>query len=146
MLGLALSLLLLLPSVCQAVLGEPESSVAQDRKFSATKTYRKRTQNVVSVHELVSDALTIREFAANGIIFAVAWNGMSHPDVSQLFGKQFEIFRQQNERVRKLPGRGPGKVDAGNLVVEYSGHMRSVRGRAYLLNQIPPGFSLEDIQ
>jgi hypothetical protein len=43
-------------------------------------------------------------------------------------------------------GRGRETLTSANIVVEKEGHMRDVKGRAYLPSAIPDGVTLEDLQ
>ncbi len=83
--------------------------------------------------------VTIRAYAsAQGTVFGLAWQGVTTPDLQLLLGAHFAAFRAANRNHRH---RGPVTITAGDLVVQLSGHMRDLRGRAYLTSAIPPQLS-----
>ncbi len=101
-----------------------------------------------TVHEFTYGGTRVREYAnANGIVFAIAWDGLSHPDLSALLGRYYADYKIQ---MRAQPGRMKGarfsRVNARNLVVEHGGHMRNLRGRAYDQTLFPSGVTVRDIQ
>lgn len=82
----------------------------------------------------------------DGTVFAVTWNGLGEPDLSQLFGTFYNEYEQANKGTATPTGRLPKKVQSDNLVVFKSGHMRHVTGKAYNPNLVPSGFNLKDLQ
>ena len=70
--------------------------------------------------------------------------GRGLPDLSQLLGSYFAEYQtaaaaQRAQRQRLL-------LQTEHLVVETSGHMRDLRGRAYVPALLPPGVSADEIQ
>jgi hypothetical protein len=89
--------------------------------------------------------VTVNEYlSVNGTVFAVSWRGPRPPDLSQLFGAYFAEY--QTAAAQPHAQRGHLFVQTENLVVETSGHMRDLRGRAYLPALLPPGVSADEIQ
>lgn len=87
----------------------------------------------------------IREFAgADGIVFAVAWQGASLPDMRQLLGDYFPTYvsSQQSNRagLNRLDGRRPG------LVVISAGRARGFHGLAYVPALLPVGLNIEQLK
>ena len=74
--------------------------------------------------------MTVKEYLSpNGTVFAVSWRGPRPPDLSQLLGSYFAEY--QTAAAAPHAQRGHLLVQTENLVVETSGHMRDLRGRAY---------------
>ncbi len=99
------------------------------------------------VQEIVSDSTTIREYISpNDIVFAVAWNGLRHPDLTQLLGSYAGEYHQTLQKMPREKGHRFHRVKTNQIVVEKWGHMRNLRGRAYVPNLIPPGVRIDDIK
>ena len=93
-----------------------------------------------TVHEIQSPTGTsVREFVgADGIVFAVAWQGPFVPSLRQLLGSYFPTL------VQAARAQGPHRaglrtllVHTPELVVETGGHMRALFGRAYIPDRVP---------
>jgi hypothetical protein len=133
---------------CLAALGDTVASVAADQQKFQMRRQIRQVQNY-SVHTLTDDTGTvINEFVSpGGIVFGVAWQGPSIPDLSQLLGTHFTTFQTQVLSESKIRARRRGaSVRNGNLIVESGGHPRDYRGRAYLSDQLPGGVTAEVIQ
>lgn len=132
-----------------ATLGEPAASVARDSKaFSGTllKSTNRSNYRIQSIASGTSTT-TVREFVApTGVVFAVAWNGLVHPDLKVLLGSYDPEYRKALSRIRRQPGRQHSKVVSDRLVVETWGHMRNLQGRAYLPGMLPEGVSPDEIR
>jgi hypothetical protein len=134
-----------LPHVAYAALGEPEVTVAADTqqlngsvKTTARTNYR--------MHEIqLPSGVLLREFAAaDGNVFAVAWNGPAIPNLRQALGRYFDVY--QSAAKTKHGGRRHLQIRQDDLVVQSSGHMRAFTGRAYLPQSVPSGTALEEIR
>ena len=107
----------------------------------------KTSQSVYTVHEMqTTDGIVVREFiSAQGRVFAVSWRGPSKPDLRALLGDSFDRF------VSGTQARGPGshhhlQVRGPDLVVQSSGHMRAMFGRAWLPQLVPAGLEVETLE
>lgn len=129
-----------------ASLGDDVSSVQSDQAHINARLRTSQT-SAYSVHELQTPTGTvIREFASPaGRIFAVSWQGSSLPDLQQLLGSHFQDFQQAVKAQNRRPVGGPLYVQQNGLVVEIGGHMRSIRGRAYLPDEVPAGVRVEEL-
>jgi Protein of unknown function (DUF2844) len=78
------------------------------------------------------------------VVFAVAWSGPWMPDLRQLLGESYELFRRA-PRSSRVRGRAVA-IDQPGLVLRSSGRMRSYRGLAYLPARLPSGVKPEEIQ
>ncbi|GFE56829.1 DUF2844 domain-containing protein [Geobacter sp. AOG1] len=131
----------------QAALGKSAASVASDSKALSAVRRTTTARNGFTVHVIVSDANTVREYVSpDGTIFAVAWNGLSHPDLTPLLGSYADEYRQALKQTPRKPGRRYLQVKANRVVVEKWGHMRNLQGRAYVPALIPTGVSVDEIK
>lgn len=128
-----------------AALGEPEESVQADREHMAGQV-RRAVFEGYTMHEITApDGRKVREYVTpGGTVFGVAWEGNTLPDFSQLLGSYFPLFQQA--AASPVRRHGPLVVQVGSLVVVSGGHMRSLRGRAYLTDLIPANVSKDVIQ
>lgn len=131
-----------------AALGDNEASVAADQKAYKAARHTSKQLEKYTVHELSAGSTTIREYAdASGKIFGVAWQGLAQPDLSALLGTHLKDFQEANQRTpRQFGRRGSSRVVGDQLVVERYGHMRAVRGRAYLPASLPDGVTSDEIE
>ena len=143
-----------LPSAI-AALGDDVSAVEKDRVRIAAKTAAPISLEKFTVHTISNDGLIIREYISKaGKIFAVAWDGNTSPDLEPLLGKYFTEFKVQNKSMNKnsssaikMKSRTARSAVVGNnVIVEKSGHMRNMHGKAYLPQFIPAGVSINEIQ
>ena len=142
--GIALAVLLAAVPVW-AALGGSEQSVQQDRDRVAGQV-RRTVHQSYTLHEIITpDGRTIREYVSpGGTVFAVAWEGPTLPDLSILLGSYFTAFQQAS--AGQGHRHGPLYVQAGTLVVESGGRMRSFRGRAYVTDLIPSNLSKDVVR
>lgn len=133
--------------LCRATLGESADSVPADRKALAAVRHSTTNHGNYSVQEIISDVNVVREYISPaGIVFAIAWNGLTRPDLSTLLGSYASEYRQAMQQTPRKPGRRYSKVRSDRVVVEQWGHMRNLQGRAYVPDLIPPGVSIDDIK
>ena len=131
----------------RATLGEPAESISVDSRALSAARQGVTTRNRYTVEEVVSDANVVREYLTpSGIVFAIAWNGLSHPDLTPLLGSYVAEYRQALRKTPRTPGRRHFRVRADRVVVEKWGHMRNLQGRAYDPALIPPGVSIDEIK
>ena len=133
------------PRTASATLGEPEISVQGDvaQLRASIKTSEDRAS--YRIHEIqLPTGTVLREFVApNGTVFAVAWHGPSKPDLRQTLGRYFDAMVSAPKL--KFADRRHLQIQQGDLIVQASGHMRALTGRAYLVSAIPGGVSLGDL-
>jgi len=88
----------------------------------------------------------VREYiAADGIVFAVAWDGPVPPDLKALLGKYFDTMTAQSKGVPRA-GRSYVSVNLPGVVIYSGGHMRAFEGSAWIPAQLPAGFSADDVR
>jgi hypothetical protein len=89
---------------------------------------------------------TVREYVgANGVVFAVAWDGPFLPDLRELLGQHFATYTSESARLPKA-GRGPVRVAQPDVTIESTGHMRAYAGRAWVDSLLPAGFDKDAIE
>ena len=144
-LGLFAALVPLILSPLFASLGDDVSSIRSDQ-LQLKASVRVLPGSLYSVHEMQTPSGTvIRQFVSPaGTVFAVTWRGFP-PNLKQLLGSHFDEYVQAASRQTASRGRSV-RIDNGDLVVDYGGHMRSVFGRAFLRQKIPSGVSGDEIR
>jgi hypothetical protein len=85
----------------------------------------------------------VREYvAANGIVFGVAWEGPTLPDLKSMLGTSFDVYVAATTTRRGTPLA----VSNSDLVVYSAGHLRAFAGHAYLPQAVPAGVDVGVIQ
>jgi len=130
-----------------ATLGERADSIANDSHALSAAAPTTITRAKYSMQELTAETTTVREYLTpEGVVFAVAWNGLVHPDLRVLLGCYDEEYRGALAQQQRLQGRRQKHVRSQRLVVETWGHMRNLQGRAYLPELVPEGVNLYEIR
>ena len=131
----------------QAALGESVDSVVVDQRALAAKRVSKTVGTGYTVQELQADSVTLREYVApTGVIFAIAWNGIIHPDLMSLLGTYAGEYQTALRQAARQRGSRHRRVETDQVVVEKWGQMRNLQGRAYAPALIPSGVSIDEIQ
>lgn len=131
----------------EAVLGESAGSVESDRTALSASRLAVTGGNGYAVHEIVSDSVTVREYVSNsGVVFAVVWKGMVHPDLTRLLGSYASEYHETLQQMPRQKGSRRFQVKTPSIVVQKWGHMRSLQGRAYVPALIPAGVSVDEIR
>ncbi len=130
-----------------ATLGEKAGSLAADRKALSAVQRASVTRQNYTVQELDAGGNVVREYVSpSGVVFALAWSGLSHPDLRPLLGTYAGQYRQALQRTPRERGKRHFMVNADGVVVEKWGHMRNVHGRAYVPALLPSGVSIDEIE
>ncbi len=150
-LTLCLGLIMAFPAnaqQAQATLGESEDSVAADQKALSAVKCATTIRTNYTVHEFKSDGTVVREYVSpSGIVFGIAWNGLTHPDLKPLLGSYAGEYEAALKRTPPKPGISRNaRVETDRVVVEKWGQMRNLQGRAYAPSLIPPGVSIDEIK
>jgi hypothetical protein len=133
--------------LAHSTLGEPANSVVSDRKAFSAVQRATTTRNGYTVQEFESDANIVREYISPaGVVFAVAWNGLSHPDLTSLLGSYVGEYKQALRQTPRRRGQRHLQVKTNSVIVEKWGHMRKLQGRAYIPALIPSGVSINEIK
>ncbi|MEX3897950.1 DUF2844 domain-containing protein [Paraburkholderia sp. BR10954] len=133
-----------LPFAAHATLGQNASTVDADQTRLHAVAHAASAQGAYSVHALTLPSGThVREFvAANGIVFGVAWDGPTLPDLKAMLGASFDAYVAASATRRGVPLA----VSNSDLVVFSSGHLRAFAGYAYLPQAVPAGVDVSVIQ
>ena len=131
----------------QATLGEPAGSVEADRNALYAVRNAAMARGGYTVQEIESASVAIREYISpSGIVFGIAWNGLIHPDLTQLLGSYAKEYKKALQQTPRRLGQRHLQVKTSRVVVEKWGHMRNLQGRAYAPALIPPGVSANEIR
>jgi hypothetical protein len=136
------------PNFAAASLGGTASTVESDRARMQAE-FRVERKDAYSVHELRAlNGVVVKEFISpNGIVFGVAWQGPSRPDLQQLLGGYFAQFRQAAKTQRETSSvRRMLRIEQPGLVLHSGGHARAFVGHAYVPELLPPGVHAEEIR
>jgi len=141
-------LTLAVPLSTQASLGGDVTSVRADQaKLQAT--VHTTAAGPYTVEEVKAPmGVVVREYVSSaGKVFAVAWQGPTHPDLQQLLGSYFQVYKQalQTQKPTHLH-RAPIFINESGLVLEMGGHMRFLVGRAYIPSLVPTNVQMEEIR
>jgi hypothetical protein len=161
-LTLSALIVFLAPTSAIATLGEPVKSIAADQQVlggqlrmlnqtspggQALHEQSPASSNPAYTVEQISTpaGVTVNEYLSpNGTVFAVSWRGPRPPDLSQLLGSYFAEY--QTAAAAPPAQHHRLLLQTEHLVVETSGHMRDLRGRAYVPALLPPGVNADEIQ
>lgn len=88
---------------------------------------------------------TVREYARNGVVFAVAWNGPFLPDLRELLGRHFATLTDDAARA-PAAGHNRIRIARPDVTIESGGHMRAYNGRAWVNGLLPAGFDTNGIE
>ena len=131
----------------EAILGEPVKTVESDRKALSASPVTADVNANYTIHQFNVDGTSIREYVSpSGIVFGLAWNGLTHPDLTQLLGSYTTEYKEAQGRTPRRHGERRVQVKADHVVVEKWGHMRNLQGRAYVSDLIPTGVTTDEIK
>ncbi len=127
-----------------ATLGQNVSTVDGDQTRMHAVAHTATTQSAYSVHLITMPSGTlVREYVAhNGVVFGVAWEGPTLPDLKATLGNSFDQYAAATATRRGTPLA----VSSGDLVVFSGGHLRAFAGHAYLPQAVPAGVDVGVIQ
>jgi hypothetical protein len=125
-------------------LGQSAGSIANDAAAMQAVSHASSVQAAYSIHTITLPSGTVvREYVApSGIVFGVAWDGPTLPDLKATLGAAFARYVSASST-----GRGnPLAVSADDLVVYSGGHLRAFAGHAYLPAAMPAGVDASVVQ
>jgi len=134
----------LIPMLAKAGLGQTEAAIERDRT-QLHSSARQWSMGPYRVHELLTpEGDRIREFVgADGLVFAVAWEGPFMPSLQVLLGTQLERART----AARVPGdHSQLHIQQPGLVLHSVGHLRAFQGQAYLPEQVPAGVDVRELR
>jgi hypothetical protein len=127
-----------------ATLGQNVSTVDNDQARLRAAAHTVITQSAYSVHVMTMPSGTlVREYvASNGVVFGVAWQGPTLPNLKSMLGASFDQYVAAVATRRGTPLA----VASSDLVVYSGGHLRAFAGYAYLPQAVPAGVDVGVIQ
>ncbi len=148
LLGMGLFLVFLMPArQTLAALGQSVESVESDRASLSAVRGAMTAHRDYTVHEIKTESTVVREYVSPaGIVFAVAWNGLVHPDLTELLGTYAGEYQEALRLTPQTKGRRQLQVKTNRVVVEKWGHIRDMKGRAYAPDLVPAGVSIDAIK
>jgi hypothetical protein len=131
-----------------AGLGEPEASIAADQAALAAARAQGTARGLYRVEHLVARTRTVREYVSpDGVVFAVCWEGVSHPDLAAVLGAYAAPVRRAPEQDRgRARRRAARRLETAGVVVETWGHQRAIHGRAFVPDLVPAGVRLDELR
>jgi hypothetical protein len=126
-----------------AALGGDATSVEADRAVMRGALHV-TTSAQYTVHEIETPAgVFVREYVADGRVFAVSWHGHGRPDLRQVLGSYYVPFAQ----AAGTPTRNHSHLSVATpqVVVQSSGHLRAFNGRAWAPALLPAGFPVDTL-
>lgn len=131
-------------SSAHATLGGNVSSISTDQVRMHALAHSAASQSAYTVHLITLPSGTVvREYvASNGIVFGVAWEGPTLPDLKTTLGAAFDQYVAATATRRGTPLA----VSNDELVVFSGGHLRAFAGHAYLPQAVPAGVDVSVIQ
>lgn len=142
------AMLLCVPALASATLGQRADTVANDQAQMKAKaaSATRAVSSAYTLHGLqLPSGTAVREYAdADGMVFAVAWDGPTKPDLNQLLGQYFTEY--ESGSVANTRGHSRMMVRKPDIVIRSEGRMRGFHGKAYLPQSVPAGVSIEELQ
>lgn len=130
-----------------AALGGNADTVTSDEKALSAVRHSTTQQDGYTVVEVVSGSSAVREYLSPaGIVFGIAWNGYVNPDLTHLLGSYAGEYSAALQKAPRTHGQRHQRLVTDNLVVEKWGHMRDLRGRAYVQGLVPSGVTIDEIK
>ena len=135
-----------------AALGGTAVSASSELTEQGTKalvlsanTPQQLTVTGVTLHQTLTPTGTqIREYInADGIVFAIAWNGPTLPNLKQLLGN---YFQQLSAPTTAHTGLRNTSIRSSDVVIQSHGHMRAFQGRAFIPALMPSTVQENQIQ
>jgi hypothetical protein len=138
---------LIFTPIAHAALGGSADSIASDQKALSALRRAPVVRNGFTIQTVESDSTSVREYVSpSGVVFGIAWNGMVHPDLTQLLGSYTSEYQDALPRAAHGPDRRRLQLRTDRIVVEKWGHMRNLQGRAYAPALVPLGVSIDEIK
>ncbi len=130
-----------------ATLGDSVDSIESDRNALSAVRHAVSVRNGYTVQEMDAGSTLVREYVSpSGVVFAISWNGLIHPDLDQLLGSYIDEYRKAQQETPRTLGQRRIQLKTNRIFVEKWGHMRNLQGRAYDPALIPSGVSIDEIK
>ena len=138
--------IILMSQQAEAALGGYADPIEADRKVFLAEHRSTRSSSGYTVEQIDLNGTLIREYISpSRIVFGIAWNGLTHPDLTQLLGSYAGQYQEALKKTPRKHGRRHIQIKTDLVVVEKWGHLRNLQGRAYAPDLIPPGVTIDEI-
>jgi Protein of unknown function (DUF2844) len=132
-------------SAAYGVLGARADSVPDDQALLEGRMESSSHPNYTVEHISTPSGTVVNEYVSvGGTVFAVSWRGPRPTDLSHFLGSYFADYQAAASQMHQQSGKL--RVQTGTVVVETAGHMRDLRGRAFVPSLIPAGVTTDEIQ
>ncbi len=133
-------------SYSHAGLGDEVEKVSQDKIYFKAKKIKITLAEKFNIHEIEAPEYKIREYVnTNKKVFAVSWSGLTHPDLKPILSSYYDEYLKIAQSQKRIYGRRFRVVKSKNVTVVISGHMRNLKGKAYLHSDLPLGVAGHEI-
>ncbi len=132
---------------CRAALGGGADSIESDMAALSAARGGTIVGSLYTIEEIDFGGTAVREYVSPaGIVFAVAWTGIRHPDLKALLGAYAGPYQEALRNAPRQPGVRRLSLKANGAVIEKWGRVRALQGRAYAPDLIPAGVTLDEIK
>jgi hypothetical protein len=124
-----------------AALGGRAETVDTDRARLHARLNRSNLATSTQNELTLNDGTVTRQFTnAEGVVFAVSWNGPMRPDLRQIFGTYYPRLQSAAAKTARLHARVAFSANDADFVVRSGGHPGAFWGYAILPAKVPAGF------
>lgn len=130
-----------------AGLGDGVKNINDDKALFKAQSLKITKKEKFSIHELNVPEYKIREYVnSHQKVFAIAWSGFTHPQMKQILSSYYDEFLEVAQKQKRIHGQRFRVIKTKNLTVMISGHMRNLKGKAYLREELPLGVKAYEIR
>jgi hypothetical protein len=145
-----LVLIFLVCFYCEAAfaeLGAAASYLGGQQSVTKKQTINGATlQNYHVTETVLVSGTRVREYIlGSGTVFAVSWNGPFLPNLQSILGKHFDTMVTEAGKVSRA-GNSQLRISRPEVSIFSGGHMGAYEGHAWISQDFPAGFSVQDIQ
>jgi hypothetical protein len=134
-------------SCSHAGLGDEVKKIQDDKVLLKAQSLKVIQKEKFSIYEIQVPEYKIREYVnSDRKVFAVAWSGFTHPQMKQVLSSYYDEFLEVAQNQKRTHGQRFRVVKTKNLTVMMSGHMRNLKGKAYLHKGLPLGVNIYEIR
>jgi hypothetical protein len=133
------------PRPAHSALGAGVDSLAQDQQVLGGADVV-TPMTTYDLHEIrAPSGTTVREYVSReGTVFAVSWQGPSHPSLQQLLGNSYSSYQAAARAHRR--GHHIVSIDTPDLVASVLRLQRSSSGQIYVPALVPQGVAAANLR
>jgi Protein of unknown function (DUF2844) len=140
----------LLGSKAQANLGGGIETIEKDRsEFSGERREEAENHEAYAIHQIVNHNTVIREYVSQetGKVFAISWAGRAQPPLQGLLGNYSKDLKKILDAPQRRLFRSAHRVLSNkNLILERSGHLGSMSGKAFVPALAPANVGINEVK